>query len=166
MVQARAAHVQCQDHPPHKPEPRHRRGAPFDRDLLFDALLELQFLQHSGAWQQPAVSRHARSLEVAGVPAPIFMACEVTSSAPCLADVFVVCSFLFVTIWVAPENRARAMRTRGSTVLTQDSQGSQMVGLVKRSKGHQISCISRLSQGNRFICVASGVFFGVIRTIQ
>src|SRR5580658_2975332 len=31
----------------------------------------------------------------------------VTSSAPCLAGVFGVCSFLFVTIWVAPENRAR-----------------------------------------------------------
>src|SRR5208282_4869021 len=30
----------------------------------------------------------------------------VISSAPCLAGVFVVCSFLFVTIWVAPENRA------------------------------------------------------------
>src|SRR5580658_8760620 len=31
----------------------------------------------------------------------------VTSTAPCLAGVFGVCSFLFVTIWVAPENRAR-----------------------------------------------------------
>src|ERR1035438_9591389 len=69
----------------------------------------------------------------------------VTSSAPCLAAVFGVCSFLFVTIWVAPENRARELRTRGSTVLTQDSQESQMGRMLTPSTEDQISCISRLS---------------------
>src|ERR1039458_9251377 len=69
----------------------------------------------------------------------------VTSSAPCLAGVFGVCSFLFVTIWVAPENRARELRTRGSTVLTQDSQESQMGRMLTPSTEDQISCISRLT---------------------
>src|ERR1035438_6858516 len=69
----------------------------------------------------------------------------VTSSAPCLAGVFGVCSFLFVTIWVAPENRARELRTRGSTVLTQDSQESQMGRMLTPSTEDQISCLSRLS---------------------
>src|ERR1022692_2835600 len=92
-----------------------------------------------------------------GVAAPIFMAFGVTSSAPCLADVFVVCSFLFVTIWVAPENRARELRTRGSTVLAQDSQGSQMVGPLTHSKGHQISCISRRSQRSKCLSVTDGL---------
>src|ERR1022692_4778988 len=80
-----------------------------------------------------------------GVAAPIFMGFGVTSSAPCLAGVFGVCSFLFVTIWVAPENRARELRTRGSTVLTQDSQESQMGRMLTPSTEDQISCISRLS---------------------
>src|ERR1017187_2484847 len=92
-----------------------------------------------------------------GVAAPIFMAFGVTSSAPCLADVFVVCSFLFVTIWVAPENRAREQRTRGSTVLAQDSQGSQMVGPLTHSKGHQISCISRRSQRSKCLTLPDGL---------
>src|ERR1035438_55752 len=70
----------------------------------------------------------------------------VTSSAPCLAGVFGVCSFLFVTIWVAPENRARELRTRGSTVLTQDSQESQMGRMLTPSTEDQISCISRLTR--------------------
>src|ERR1017187_8333246 len=69
----------------------------------------------------------------------------VTSSAPCLAAVFGVCSFLFVTIGVAPEKRARELRTRGSTVLTQDSQESQMGRMLTPSTEDQISCISRLS---------------------
>src|ERR1022692_193477 len=73
----------------------------------------------------------------------------VTSSAPCLAGVFGVCSFLFVTIWVAPENRARELRTRGSTVLTQDSQESQMGRMLTPSTEDQISCISRLL-GSRY----------------
>src|SRR5712692_4024736 len=62
------------------------------------------------------------------------MGLGITTSGACLPGVFWVCSFLFVTIWVAPENRARELRTRGSTVLTQDSQGSQMVGLFTSSK--------------------------------
>src|SRR6266849_5908893 len=61
-----------------------------------------------------------------------------TTPGACLPGPFGVCSFLFVTIWVAPENRARELRTRGLTVLTQDSQGSQMVGLLIRSKGSQV----------------------------
>src|ERR1017187_3498531 len=81
-----------------------------------------------------------------GVAAPIFMGFGVTSSAPCLAGVFGVYSFLFVTIWVAPENRARELRTRGPTVLTQDSQESQMGRMLTPSTEDQISCISRLSQ--------------------
>src|ERR1017187_1697488 len=77
----------------------------------------------------------------------------VTSSAPCLAGVFGVCSFLFVTIWVAPENRARELRTRGSTVLTQDSQESQMGRMLTPSTEDQISCISRLSHCRRSLRV-------------
>src|ERR1017187_8540337 len=69
----------------------------------------------------------------------------VTSSAPCLAGVFGVCSFLFVTIWVAPENRARELRTRDSTVLTQDSQGSQMARSRHAFNRDQIWCIIRHS---------------------
>src|ERR1039458_4934777 len=82
----------------------------------------------------------------------------VTSSAPCLAGVFGVCSFLFVTIWVAPENRARELRTRGSTVLTQDSQESQMGRMLTPSTEDQLSCISRLAAGG-------GVTIGGMRSI-
>ena len=131
MVQAREAHVQCQDHPQHKLEPGHRGGEPLDRDMFFN---ELAGIAVSPAWWRPATTRRK----------PIFIGFGVASSAPCLADVFVVCSFLFVTIWVAPENWAHELRTRDSTVLTQDSQGSQMVGLITHSTGHQISCISQL----------------------
>jgi hypothetical protein len=46
---------------------------------------------------------------------------------------------------VAPENRARELRTRGFTVLTQDSQGSQMVGLLTSSRGRQIPCIAQVA---------------------
>src|SRR6266851_1687281 len=72
------------------------------------------------------------------------MGLGITTSGACLPGVFWVCSFLFVTIWVAPGNRARELRTRGSTVLTQDSQGSQMVGPFRRSKDHQVSRIGLL----------------------
>src|SRR5437868_10293944 len=72
------------------------------------------------------------------------MGLGITASASCLARVFGVCFFLLLTIWVTPGNRTREVRTRGPTVLTQDSQGPQMVGLLIRSSEHQISCISRL----------------------
>src|SRR5207302_4479858 len=73
------------------------------------------------------------------------MGLGITGAAPCLAGVFSVCFFLFVTIWVAPGNRARELRTRGPTVLTQDSQGRQMVALFTSSRGRQIPCIGQVA---------------------
>jgi hypothetical protein len=58
MLQPGKANVQCQNHGQHKLEPGHRRGEPFDRDMLFNELLKLQFLQHGGHRQQAAVRRH------------------------------------------------------------------------------------------------------------
>ena len=54
-------------------------------------------------------------------------------------------SVLF-TIWVAPENRLAKFALRGSSVLTQDSRGPQMVGVIQADQdAFRFTCINRLS---------------------
>src|SRR5438034_886099 len=77
------------------------------------------------------------------------MGLGITGSASCLARVFGVCFFLLLTIWVTPGNRTRELRTRGPTVLTQDSQGPQMVGLLLGPSEHTNSCISCIVHENQ-----------------
>src|ERR1700694_1015433 len=52
---------------------------------------------------------------------------------------------LCITIWGDSRNQNLPTDSAEEGVLTQDSQGYQMVGLLMRSKGRQIPCIAQVS---------------------
>src|SRR2546425_505770 len=67
-----------------------------------------------------------------------------TSSPPCLAGFFSLCSFLLFTVWVTSANQLAKSALRGSTVLPQDFRGPPTGLSFRRVGPAQLLCISRL----------------------
>src|SRR5215469_10403787 len=79
-----------------------------------------------------------------GVEAPIFKGPATTDSIPCLADVFSLCSSVFFTFWVTPENESAKRQLRRFPCSNAGFSGSPRGCLGRLPSAGQSSCIRPL----------------------
>jgi hypothetical protein len=145
LIQPCKADVEAEHNPQHESVQIHGAGNPLRGHRLFHQRLESEFLQHGDDRQQSAVGSQILAGEVIGRGSTDFIGLRNNITNPLIGGPSAAILFLFVNHlgWLLRIG-SRSCELRGPTVLTQDSQGSQMAPRLSPPSGRQALCIAQV----------------------